>query len=190
VADMMSSLPQVEWLTSLFHLFWDLDGRAVQCDAHPGFSRELILRGGTLPGCGWPASSFIQQESTFWRRSLWDRAGGALDTECSLAADYDLWLRFAQQAEIYSAPVPLAGFRRHNRQKTALQMEAYLSQSRAALYRRGGNPPGKFNSFWVKKAGKLFRFLGRRLTSAGFQRRVPNCGNFQDGTERWTLGSH
>jgi len=187
VADMMSSLPQIEWMTSLFHLFWDEDGRAVQCDAHRGFSRKLILRGGTLPGCGWPASSFIQQESTFWRRSLWERSGGALDTTCSLAADYDLWLKFAQHSEIYSAPVPLAGFRRHKRQKTALQMESYLSQARDALYRRGGRPPGKFASFWLKKTGKLFRFLSRRFTVDGFQRGIPNCGDFQGGKEGWQL---
>jgi GT2 family glycosyltransferase len=187
VADMMSSLPQIEWMTSLFHLFWDEDGRAVQCDPHCGFSSKMILRGCTLPGCRWPASSFIQQESTFWRRSLWERAGGALDSACSLAADYDLWLRFAQHSEIYSAPVPLAGFRRHKRQKTALQMESYLSQAREALYRRGGRPPGKFASFWLKKTGKLVRFLGRRFTVEGIPRRIPNCGEFQGGNDRWQL---
>ena len=187
VADMMSSLPEVEWVTSLFHLFWDEDGRAVQCDAQQGFSRGMILRGGTLPGCGWPASSFIQQESTFWRRSLWERAGGGLDPTCSLAADYDLWVRFANHSEICSAPVPLAGFRRHSRQKTALQMEVYLSQAREALYRQGGRPPGKFSSFLIKNTGKVSRFLARRLTVAGIQRRIANCADFRGGPDRWHL---
>src|ERR1051326_100921 len=35
VADLLASLPQVEWVTSLPHLFWDQGGRAVECEAHP-----------------------------------------------------------------------------------------------------------------------------------------------------------
>src|SRR5215471_3357311 len=42
VADVMTSLPQVEWLTSQFHMFWDEKGRVVACEGHPGFSRQLI----------------------------------------------------------------------------------------------------------------------------------------------------
>src|SRR5262249_43771741 len=96
VAEVMTELPKIEWLTSRFHLFWDERGRAMRCESHPGFSRELVLRGGTLPGCGWPAWAFIQQESTFWRRSLWEKTGGRLNTNYSFAGDYDLWIRFAE----------------------------------------------------------------------------------------------
>src|SRR5258708_31151567 len=60
IADVMSTLPQVEWLTSLFHLFWDEQGHAVCCEEHPCFSRELILRGGTLLAGKWPSWAFIQ----------------------------------------------------------------------------------------------------------------------------------
>ena len=111
VADVMTSLPGIEWVTSRFHLFWDQAGRAVHCDELAGFSRRLVLRGGTLPTFRWPAWVFLQQESTFWRRSLWEKTGAQLDTRYSFAADYDLWMRFAQQAEVFSVPVPLAGFR-------------------------------------------------------------------------------
>src|SRR5436190_7989520 len=101
----------------------------------------------------------MQQESTFWRRSLWDRIGARLDTDYPLAADYDLWLRFAQVSEIYSLPVPLAGFRRHPQQKTAREMEEYLRQARDSFRRRGGRPPGKLKSFWLKNTGKILRYL-------------------------------
>jgi hypothetical protein len=166
VGDLMSTLPQVEWLTSLFHLFWDQQGRAVRCEAHPGFSRELILRGGTLLGCGLPAWTFIQQESTFWRRSLWERVGGRLDCECSLAGDYDLWLRFAHHAEIYSVPV---------------------NQARASFRRQGGRPPGKFKSFWLKNTGKLLRYLERRHARACTQQGFANRAEFSGGEQRWQL---
>lgn len=190
VADVMTSLPQVEWLTSLFHLFWDERGQAVNCEAHPGFSRELILRGGTLPGSGWPSWAFMQQESTFWRRSLWEKAGGRIDTTWSLAADFDLWMKFAHQAEVYSLQVPLAGFRRHEQQQTAHQMEEYLRQARESFRRHGGRPPGGLKGMWLKNSGKILRFLQRRhayaATQQGFDNRCVYCGN---GT-RWDLRKH
>ena len=190
VVDVMTSLPQVEWLTSLFHLFWDEHGQAVSCEFHPGFSRELILRGGTLLGSGWPSWAFMQQESTFWRRSLWERAGARIDTNWSLAGDFDLWMKFAQQAEVYSLQVPLAGFRRHNQQKTARQMDEYLRQARQSFQRHGGRPPGWLAGFWLKNSGKFLRFLQRRhayaATQQGFDNRCVFCGN---GT-RWEVRKH
>jgi len=190
VGEMLSTLPQVEWLTSLFHLFWDAKGRAVRCEAHPGFSRQLILRGGTLPGCGLPAWAFIQQESTFWRRSLWQRAGGNLDTQFSLAADYELWLRFAHHSEIYSAPVPLGGFRQHALQKTARHMSEYLRQAKTCFTRGGGRPPGPLKGFWLKKAGKLLRYLARRHARACTQLGFANRGQFDRARTHWEVGKY
>lgn len=190
VADVMTRLPQVEWLTSLFHLFWDQDGRAVRCEAHPGFSRKLVLRGGTLPGCGWPAWAFIQQESTFWRRSLWERAGARLDTAYTLAADYDLWMRFAQLAEVYSVQVPLAGFRQHPDQKTAGNMQEYVRQARASFLRHGGRPPARVWGFCLKNIGKVLRYLQRRHAFAATQLGFPNLGVFRPADGEWELRTY
>lgn len=187
VADVMTALPQVEWLTSLFHLFWNQEGRATRCEYHPGFSRELILRGGTLPGSGWPAWAFLQQEATFWRRSLWNRAGGQIDTRWSLAADFDLWMRFARESEIYSLPIPLAGFRRHDRQKTGLHMEEYLRQAREAFRQHGGRPPTGLKGLWLKNWGKLLRFLQRRHAFTARQQGMPNQCVFTGKGTGWEL---
>jgi hypothetical protein len=43
---------------------------------------------------------FIQQESTFWRRSLWDQLETKLNTAYQYAADFELWTRFAEIAEL------------------------------------------------------------------------------------------
>ncbi|HEV2395258.1 MAG TPA: glycosyltransferase family 2 protein [Verrucomicrobiae bacterium] len=187
VADVMGSLPQIEWLTSLFHLFWNGDGRPMRCEYHPGFSSRLILKGGTLPGCGWAAWSFIQQESTFWRRSLWERAGGRLDKNCNLAADYDLWVRFAIEAELFSTPIPLAGFRQHPAQKTAQKMEEYLRQARHCLERHGGKPPSSLKGLWLKNAGKVLRYLQRRHAFATGQQGVANRVVYRADLGKWEL---
>ncbi|HVV72000.1 MAG TPA: glycosyltransferase family 2 protein [Verrucomicrobiae bacterium] len=190
VAEVMTGLPGVDWLTSLFHFFWDQQGRAMRCEWHPGFSRELVLRGGTLPGCGWPAWAFIQQESTFWRRSLWDKAGGALNASYALAGDYDLWMRFAEQSELYSLSLPLAGFRQHPDQKTAQRMQEYLKEARACFQLRGGKRPGKLGGFWLKNWGKLLRYLQRRHAFACAQQGFHNQAVFNRAEGLWELRSY
>jgi hypothetical protein len=62
---------------------------------------------------------WIQQESTFWRRSLWEEAGGYMSEELYYAMDFELWARFFEHADLYGVSVPLGGFRRHGTQKTA-----------------------------------------------------------------------
>ena len=190
VAEVMTELPRIEWLTSLFQLFWDQQGRAMRCESHPGFSRELVLRGGTLPGCGWPAWAFIQQESTFWRRSLWEKAGGRLNTDYSFAGDYDLWIRFAEQAELYSLSVPLAGFRQHPSQKTAKNMPEYLREARTCFQTHGGRRPNPFKGFWLKNWGKLLRYLQRRHAYACAQQGFLNQAVFKGDAQRWELRSY
>src|SRR5690606_22754107 len=39
---------------------------------------------------------WIQQESTFWRRRLWEMSGAYIDDSVKLAVDGELWLRFFQ----------------------------------------------------------------------------------------------
>jgi hypothetical protein len=187
VADVMTALPQIEWITSLFHLFWDEQGLAVSCEEHPGFSRELILRGGTLLGGKWPSWAFMQQESTFWRRSLWDKAGGQLDARLTLAADFDLWMKFARHAEVNSVPMPLAGFRRHQSQKTAQGMDKYLAQARQSFLSQGGQTPGWLKGFWLKSSSKLLRFLQRRHAYAAGQKGFKNRCVFSGTGSRWEV---
>ncbi len=55
----------------------------------------------------------IQQESTFWKRPVWERAGGYINTTYRLASDSELWSRFIMKADakLFMANVLLGGFR-------------------------------------------------------------------------------
>lgn len=55
----------------------------------------------------------IQQESTFWRRSLWQRAGAYISNDYKLAGDCELWTRFLidANAQLYMTNALLGGFR-------------------------------------------------------------------------------
>ena len=53
----------------------------------------------------------IQQESVFWRRSLWLLAGGKLNEDIPLLIDTDLWCRFFLHTKLWHIPQPIGCFR-------------------------------------------------------------------------------
>jgi glycosyltransferase involved in cell wall biosynthesis len=68
-----------------------------------------------------PWANYIPQETLFWRRRIWEKAGGYLDEAYQFAMDWELLLRF-QQAGARFARLPrfLGAFRVHADQKTAV----------------------------------------------------------------------
>ena len=90
VGEVFSQLPQVEWVTTLLPLHWDEHGLPTRCSPVEGFSKHGFFRGRHLPRPGEMDKWFIQQESTFWRRSLWEKAGGRIDSSLHLAGDFEL----------------------------------------------------------------------------------------------------
>ncbi|HSD39908.1 MAG TPA: glycosyltransferase family 2 protein [Rhodocyclaceae bacterium] len=62
---------------------------------------------------------YIPQETVFWRRSAWERAGGKFDADFSFALDWELFLRLqATGARFIHIPCFMGGFRVHAQQKT------------------------------------------------------------------------
>lgn len=128
VAAVFTACPQVSWLTSGAPLRLNPDGTVRQLTLQDGYTARWFRWGWHL---GAP-KGWIQQESTFWRRSLWDAAGGGFDAALRYAGDFELWDRFWQHAPLYTIPVPLGAFRMHAAQKTA-QLDAYLAEARQVL---------------------------------------------------------
>jgi hypothetical protein len=140
VEEIFRTQPEVEWISTLAQIRWDAQGRAVRCLPQRGFSRAGFLAGENLPRPGELFTGWIQQESTFWRRSLWDRAGGRVGSSFSQAGDFDLWARFFQHAELYGVDAPLGGFRYYGNQKTGAGHERYVEEALRALEAHGGRP--------------------------------------------------
>lgn len=140
VGEIFATFPEIQWLTTRYPIAIDARGRQIKVTNTYGYTRDGFLKGENLPFAGWPATAFIQQESTFWRRSLWDKAGGALDTRFSLAADFELWSRFFQHADLCTIDVPLGCFRRHDAQRTFSTLAQYVEEAKVVLQAVGGNP--------------------------------------------------
>jgi glycosyltransferase involved in cell wall biosynthesis len=64
-------------------------------------------------------ADYVPQETMFWRRRIWDKAGGQMDESFQFALDWDLLLRFrAAGAKFVRLPRFLGAFRVHACQKT------------------------------------------------------------------------
>jgi glycosyltransferase involved in cell wall biosynthesis len=70
---------------------------------------------------------WIQQESVFWKKELWIKAGSKIDTNLKYAGDYELWLRFFRFAKLYSCETIFAGFRFRTKDQLSLEkIDSYL----------------------------------------------------------------
>ncbi len=126
VGSIFAAFPDVDWISTLRPATWDYTGMCVEIQALPGFSREAYLDGRFLPGARIPGQwvsgrpiGVIQQESTFWRRSLWEKVGAEVRREYGPAGDFDLWGRFYEHAELVGVAIPLGGFRGQYTQQSA-----------------------------------------------------------------------
>lgn len=68
-------------------------------------------------------ADYIPQETMFWRRRIWEKAGGRIDAAFKFAMDWDLILRFRDAgARIVRLPRFLGAFRIHPHQKTSAEI--------------------------------------------------------------------
>lgn len=99
-------LPGVEWVQGM-HSWFDEHGRTFKVEYPKLRSRYNYLLKDYHKG----SSSFIQQESTYWRRSLWERSGGFISTTYQFAGDFELWMRFFRHGQLFLTNSLVGGFR-------------------------------------------------------------------------------
>ena len=120
--------PEASWITGR-PLCWNRGGEPEYVHLDPiHHTRARYVQGAY-------DDPFIQQESTFWRRHLWNEAGGRLDTDLELAADLDLWVRFFRTSRLHVADTLLGGFRQYGDQKSVVLQDRYRSEAQAVLVR-------------------------------------------------------
>lgn len=115
VEDIFTCYPEVRWISSMRKVCVTEDGVFEWLDELPGFSGRRLARG--LHG-GPDNGDYIQQETCFWRRSLWEEVGGALTDRYRYAADFWLWGEFFKKTRCTGVEAPLAAFRFHGDQRS------------------------------------------------------------------------
>jgi len=121
--DIFQKFPETQWLTSLRHLCVDGKSRFSGLGEALGFSRNAFTLG--LHGSR-KTPNFIQQETCFWTRSLWEKIGGQIPDTYRFAADFHLWSLFFEHAPLTGVGCPLAAFRYHTSQRS--QASRYMEE--------------------------------------------------------------
>ena len=158
-----AAFPEVDWITGIPTTALgggrEDDATELRVKAARRFTYGDFLAG----DCRW-----LQQESTFWRRSLWERAGGRLDTSLRLAVDFDLWMRFFRHARLHTVDALIGAFRRREGQRSAVLMDEYLAEVDAvtrrehAMLASGAIEPEK-SALERSRDGGLLARLRRRV---------------------------
>lgn len=125
VAAVFKTHPDIDWITGRPTSMAENGEMNWVGRARP-WSRPRFLAG----DCMW-----IQQESTFWRRRLWEAAGSQLDTRYSVANDFELWTRFFRYAELFSFDRPLGCFRHRTGQRSVMFRSLYEKEADEILQR-------------------------------------------------------
>ncbi|MGH2506214.1 MAG: glycosyltransferase family 2 protein [Ktedonobacteraceae bacterium] len=118
VADIFTSYPQVNWITGL-NAWWSDHGVLTAARRAPKNIYDYLLGN----------YAWIQQESVFWRRSLWERAGGHINENYRLMIDGELWSRFFLQDSLFIVDCILSGYRVHSTNRA----QKYLTDCQAEM---------------------------------------------------------
>jgi glycosyltransferase involved in cell wall biosynthesis len=156
VGAIMDEVSECAWMTTLNKILFDAAGHP-RLNKVKGYSRESFLDGRHSYG-GSHSLGGIQQESTFWRKELWERAGG-LNEDYPLAGDFELWTRFYTHATLYATVSPMGGPRLHELQRHLVHEESYIAEVNRALAVMQGEPQFK----WGGYNGESKTYTGHRL---------------------------
>ena len=179
IADVFTKFSDVDWITSARPSVCDESG-CITVLNYEGFSKRFFKRGG-YSGQAY-STTWIQQESTFWRRSLWNRAGGQLDEALSLAVDFELWNRFFHFTKPASVVVPLGCFRVHVGQRSTAQYDRYCAEALSCIDGNSSKILLRLARLWC--AAKLHKLVAwRRIMSLLYGDRILKLSKTNDG--RW-----
>jgi len=157
VENIFKKFPEVEWVIGQ-PSYMNQKGQCIKVSSNAGtaYPAKYVRNGWFRP----QFAGYLQQESMFWRKSLWDKVGG-LNLNLQLAADFELWTRFAQYAELYSVTTPMASFRmRPGEQKSSIAADRYHAEVMSVC--QNLRSPGKLWRF-ASKLGEIPRILARLL---------------------------
>ena len=128
VARAFTDNPECSWVQGLNSIA-DESGRVVAVHSpnltsrFQFLNRECFTKAGELVAFG-----TLQQESTFWRRSLWMRVHGLSDCKYRLAGDFFLWMKFFRTEPLYLVYCLHGAFRVRAGQQSVSSRDAYVAE--------------------------------------------------------------
>lgn len=122
VSQVFEQHPEVQWIVG-WHTHYDVKGKIIKMNRVYKNIYDFLLGN----------YAWIQQESVFWRRNLWQKAGGFIDESYKLMVDGELWSRFFLHANIYHVDCMLGGYRLHNSNRAKIFNQQCDSEMRKII---------------------------------------------------------
>ena len=107
IFEVITTLQNIQWIGGR-HCIIDEDDIIITKGGSNIFYPQFLLKNGCCDGKNW---YYIQQEGSFWRKTLWDATGG-LNIDLRYAGDWDLWRRMALHAPFIYCPFFTGAFRK------------------------------------------------------------------------------
>lgn len=124
VGQVFAELPEVEWLTA-YSTTIDSEGKIVRINPLRKDKYEHLVGG----------RDNIQQESTFWRRSLWEKTNASLEVD-KIAIDVTLWsTTFFPATKLYHLSTALGAWRKSATSFSANRREQFYDDIASARKR-------------------------------------------------------
>ena len=101
--------PECEWVSGDMELRYIAEGNTFISKAYMNSNWSIV----NFWVLGSGNCFFSPQPSTFWRKTLWTRAGGYVREDKPNSMDYELWLRFCYSAELAIIPQVLSAATMH-----------------------------------------------------------------------------
>lgn len=86
---------------------------------------------------------WIQQESVFWRRELWQKSGGYINEKYRFMVDGELWCRFFLFDDLWHVDRVIGGYRVHDTNRATANMDVILGEMKSAIEEMRVNLPSE-----------------------------------------------
>jgi len=154
IAEIFSEFQDVNWLVGA-STHWDEQGRGVAVSCSRKFTKYDFLSGDF---------KWIQQESCFFRKVLYEKAGSYMNKTLKYAGDFELWLRFFRHEQLYVIDALIGGFRLRSSNQLSLEgMPKYLEEVKAVLKSEGITKAEKIKVLRYKILYGLINFASKVL---------------------------
>jgi len=182
VGEIFTLFPHVNWIVG-FNAWWSSKGFLTSAVRNPKNVYDMLLGN----------YRWIQQESVFWRRSLWEKAGGRINQDFNFMVDGDLWCRFFLLDELYSVDCILSGYRVHSTNRAKDHYAQCLAEmERTIATMKSKCPQNVLQTYSTLKAVNRIKkvpllnylpvaTLGRQLLPATFAKAAYKNLFFEDG---------
>lgn len=125
----METFPEIEWIKGI-NSNREENGAFIKQNKLRIYHRSWLQNG--LYG---RVAYFIEQDTVFWRKSLWKKIA-AIPTQYKYAGDYWLWIHFAHYAKLWSLNKKISVFRKRKEQ-ISQDMSSYRREQNTIMPRLG-----------------------------------------------------